>query len=80
MSRGPAYIGETHELCHWALRQLNADSQYKLDQVGFLTQVDWKPPFYTRTNKFGAETAYNLLTDNGRKLNLDVTHKISKWK
>ena len=43
-------------------------------------QVGWKSQLHACANIFGAETAYDLVIDNGRQLSFDVKRKISKWK
>ena len=72
MSSGPAHMGEICEEFSGIRVRWDADYPCKLDQVG------WKLPFHACTNMFRAKTSYDLLPGNGRQLNPDVKHKMSK--
>ena len=80
MSIGPAHMGEIREKFSGTRVRWDADYLCKLDQVGCLTQVCWNPPFHACADMLGARTTYDLLTGNGRQPNLDVKHKMSRWK
>ena len=78
MTSGPAHMGEIREKCQWDPRQVGC--RLSLDQMGCLTQVGWKSLFHACANMLGTETAYDLLIENCRQLNLNVKHEVSKWK
>ena len=79
MSSGLAHVGKIREKFSGIRVEWDADYSRKFDQAGCLSQVDWTSPFKACANLFGNETAYDILIDNGRQLNLDVKHKIKKW-
>ena len=79
MSSGPVHMGGVREKFNGIGVGWDADYPCKLDQVGCLIQVGWNSPFHACANMLGDETAYDILTDNGRPLNLDVRYKIGKW-